>query len=211
MSPKLRFKESGLSKEEWRILSSLKGPAQIQDFLNNLAFNFEKEGHRNASVKEVLNRREAHCFEGALLAAATLWIKGEKPLILDLRATKDDSDHVVSLFKRNGCWGAISKTNHGVLRYREPVYKTIRELALSYFHEYFLQKDGTKTLRSFSKPFDLSKHGTSWLNSRENLAWLAYELDQSPHTEILKKGQAKTLRKADLIERKMGEIEEWKS
>jgi hypothetical protein len=93
-------------------------------------------------------------MEGALLAAAILEFHGHKPLLLDLRSTNDDLDHVVALFKQFGCWGAISKTNHVVLRYREPVYKTLRELAMSYFHEYFLD-NGKKTLREYSVPFDL--------------------------------------------------------
>lgn len=85
---------------------------------------------------------QAHCIEGALLAALALYVRGEKPLLLDLSRQKTDQEHVVALFRKNGYWGALSKTNHAVLRYRDPVYRTVRELALSYFHEYFLVKDG---------------------------------------------------------------------
>jgi hypothetical protein len=117
-----------------------------------------------------------------------------------LRAARPDFDHVVALFKQGDKWGAISKTNHAILRYREPVYASVRELALSYFNEYFLE-DGTKTMRSFStKPFDLATYGDAWLTGSENLAWLAHELDQAPHTDILAPKQARTLRKADKIE-----------
>ena len=143
------------------------------------------------------------------MAAAALWIQGHKPLLLDLKSVRPDFDHVVALFKINGFWGAISKTNHAVLRYREPVYKSVRELSMSYFHEYFL-RDGRKTLRSFSKPFDLSKYGTEWITTKDNLAWLAHELDKSPHTQVLSPKQIKNLRKADKIEIKAGEITEYK-
>ena len=157
-----------------------------------------------------MKKREAHCFEGALLAAVALQMQGQKPLLLDLKTVRPDFDHVVALFKKDGYWGAISKTNHAVLRYREPVYKSIRELAMSYFHEYFL-KDGRKTLRSFSKPFDLSKAAfdIDWLTGKENLANLAHKLDRSPHTKILSPKQIRNLRKADKIEIKSGEIVEY--
>lgn len=129
------------------ILRLLKTPRKIQDFLEEIPINFEPEGDTCLSPRRVLRERRAHCIEGAMLAALALRIQGERPLVLDLEASAQDHDHVIALFKRHGCWGAISKTNHAVLRYREPVYKTIRELVLSFFHEYM---DGTGR-----KPFDL--------------------------------------------------------
>jgi hypothetical protein len=117
---------------------------------------------------------------------------------------------VVALFQKNGKWGAISKTNHTVLRYREPVYKNIRELAMSYFHEYFLH-DGTKTLESFStKPFDLSKYGKAWITTNEDLWEIGADIDDAPHTNILDKKERKNLRKADKIEIEAGKITEWR-
>ena len=207
---------SGLDHKDWQLLKSLDTPAKIQDFINSLKFNHEWRGETHRSVKEALRYREAHCFEGALLAATALWIHGYKPLLLDLVADKSDFDHVVAIFSDKGgpasggkvCWGAISKTNHAVLRYREPIYKTARELALSYFHEYFL-KNGKKTLRKFSKPFDLSRYGTVWVSGDENLAWLAHALDASPHTDILTPKQISSLRKADKVEIEAGEIVEY--
>lgn len=192
-------------------LSKLRTPARVQDFLNTLPFNHEKKGETHRSVAETLRAGEAHCFEGALLAAAAFALQGQKPLILDLKTVRPDFDHVVALFKRDGYWGAASKTNHAVLRYREPVYKTIRELVMSYFHEYFLYETGKKTLRSYSKPFDLTKYGGEWLTSKDNLAWLAHELDISPHTEILTSQQIKNLRKAEKIEREILDNEEYES
>ena len=101
----------------------------------------------------VLAAGQAHCIEGAMVAAAALWIQGERPLLLDFEAVRD-YDHVVAVFRRNGRWGAISKTNHLPLRYRDPVYRTLCELAMSYFHEY-ANRRGEKTLRTYSRTLDL--------------------------------------------------------
>ncbi|MDB5194355.1 MAG: hypothetical protein JWN50_369, partial [Parcubacteria group bacterium] len=111
------------------------------------------------------------------------------------------------LFRREGLWGALSKTNHAVLRYREPVYRSIRELVMSYFHEYFLP-DGKKTLVSYSKPYDLSKIGTGWLTSKEELFGLVEALDRSEHIDILPKSHK--LRRADKIEIQAGKLVEYK-
>ena len=207
--PQLSLVQSGLSKEHFKLLQSLKTPYKVQEFLDTLPFNFEKKGETYMSPKRVLETETAHCFEGALVAALALWIQGERPLLLDLNTKKSEFDHVVALFKRNECWGAISKTNHAVLRYREPVYKTIRELVMSYFHEYFIT-DGTKTLRCYSEPFDVSKWGTGWIVNEKELFDLVEALDDSPHRDILTKKQISELKKAHMTERKAGEIIEWK-
>jgi hypothetical protein len=191
----------------YKRLKKLNTPAKIQDFLNALPFNFEKNGETYMSVERALKKGRVHCFEGALIAAAALWIHGEKPLLLDLNTNRKDVDHVVVLFKKDNLWGALSKTNHAVLRYREPVYKTIRELVMSYFHEYFLP-DGKKTLMSYSKPYDLNKSGFDWLSSKDELFELMEALDSSPHVEILPKKIK--LRKADAIEIQAGKIVEYK-
>lgn len=206
----LDLKSSGLSKERFIQLKVLNTPGKIQDFLNALPFNFEKKGETCRSVERALHEKEAHCFEGALIAACALWINGERPLLLDLKATNADMDHVVVLFTRDGHYGAISKTNHGVLRFREPIYKSVRELAMSLFHEYFL-KSGVKTLRSYSKPYDLSKEKINWISGEEELFNLSRKLDKSPHTKILTPKMIKNLRKAEEIEIKMGEITDWKN
>ncbi|MDP2641843.1 MAG: hypothetical protein Q8P21_00925 [bacterium] len=207
----LSFKQSGLTPEEWRRLKKLSSPQEIQDFLNATPFNFERGGETHSSVRYALKRGRVHCFEGALIAAAALWIKGQRPLLLDLKTVRPDFDHVVALFRKDKFWGAISKTNHAVLRYREPVYHSVRELAMSYFHEYFLL-NGKKTLRQYSKPFDLSRFhlDMAWLTTKKNLADLAHKLDKSPHVNILSAKQIKNLRKADEIEIKASEIVEYK-
>ncbi len=198
------------NQQELSILKKLNTPKKIQDFINKLKINFEPNGDTCRSPRVVLKKREAHCVEGAILAAAALRIHGHKPLVVDLTANKKDFDHVVAVFKQHGFWGAISKTNHAVLRYREPVYKTIRELVMSYFHEYFTDK-GEKTLRSYSMPVDLSRFDKlGWMTSEKEIWYIPDYLVEVPHKQILTKQQISNLRKADIIEIKAGKLVEWK-
>jgi hypothetical protein len=148
-------------------------------------------------------------MEGALIAALALWMNGQPPLVMDLKATRDDLDHVVTLFKIRGYWGGISKTNHAVLRYREPIFRDLRELAVSYFHEYSLP-DGRKTLRSYSAPFDLRTYPMEWITTEEPLWDLGWEIDQSPHVKLLNRRQIAGLRRADGIEVRAGKLVEWR-
>ena len=199
--------------QEFSIFKKLRTPSAIQDFLNGLQMNFTGRKHTYASPLVVLETKKAHCMEGAMLAAAALWHLGYPPLLLDLKTTQRDDDHVVALFKEGNRWGAISKTNHAVLRYRDPVYRDPRELAMSYFNEYFLD-DGAKTMRGYSSPFDLSQcraaHGDEWLTSRGDLSAVAAKLDFSRHFQIIKKGTEQRLRRADRSEIEAGKIVEWK-
>lgn len=201
---------SSWTKEERTILKKLSTPAKIQDFLNTFEFRIAGANETCLSPRSVLEHRKAQCMEGAMFAAAALRFHGYRPLIVDLVAIKHDADHVIAVFKIDGCWGAISKTNHGVLRYREPVYRTIRELAMSYFHEYFLQSNRKKTLRSFSKPINLSRFdGLNWETNPEPNWFIPDYLTTIPHTPILTKKQIANLRLADNIEVQMAAIEEW--
>lgn len=196
--------------EEWRLLRSLSTPGKIQDFLNDLPFNHVDDNDTCMSPRLVMRHRKAQCVEGAMFAATALRAHGHRPLLLDLTAHHDDADHVVALVYRNGYWGAISKTNHVVLRYREPVYRTLRELVMSYFHEYFLQDDGKKTLRSYGGPFDLSRFDDlGWMTSEDPLWFVPETLVDIRHTQILTKKQIRALRPAEIIERKAGDILEW--
>lgn len=196
----------GLTADELRTLRRLNTPVRVQDFLETLRYNFDKGSDVLRSPRRVLREKSAHCIEGALLAAAAFLVNGKRPLLLDLRSTADDLDHVVTLFRAHGCWGAVSKTNHAVLRYREPVYRTVRELAMSYFHEYFLD-DGRKTMRDFSGPFDIAKRfGSSWLTSEDNLWHIAEMLDGSRHYTILIPAQRRNLRRADPVEIAAGKL-----
>lgn len=210
-----------LTKTELSILKKLNTPIKIQDYLDTVPINFEKNGDTQMSPRRVLRENKAHCIEGALLAAAALWIAGEEPLLMDLKAMPYDADHVVALYKINELWGAISKTNHATVRFRDPIYRTVRELALSYFHEYFLDEDnkrakarlrgqaGQKVLYSYSKPFNLKHLGYDWITAEEDLWDLALELDESPHFNLYPQGNKKYIRKADVMERKAGKLLEW--
>ena len=194
--------------QEFKLFTRLNTPIKIQNFINKIPINFEKNGETCRSPLMVLKHNQAHCLEGALLAAAIFWYQGKKPLLLDLETTDADECHVVTLFKRGQRWGAVSKTNHAVLRYREPVYKTIRELVMSYFNEYFLDS-GKKTLRRYSKPFGLLRYGHDWLTSEKPLWQIDKDLDHTPHFKILSGRDTKSLRRADPIEIKAGKILEW--
>jgi len=197
-------------REHFMLLAKLNTPQKIQDFLDTLPFNFEESGETCRSPMLTLEHKKAHCVEGALLAAAALWYHKAHPLLLDLRSTQEDADHVVALFRDKGRWGAISKTNHGVLRYRDALYRDPQELAMSYVHEYFL-KNGKKTLRAFSKPFSLLDYEDDWLTTTDPLWQLCVDLDNAPHTNILSSHGAQKLRTASPIEIEMGELVEWKN
>ncbi len=190
-------------------MQKLNTPAKVQDFLNALAFNFEEKGETLKSPIRVLREKKAHCLEGAIFGAYILSLHGHKPLILHLETTKDDFDHVIALFQKQGFWGALSKTNHAVLRYREPVYKNTRELVMSYFHEYFLD-NGAKTLRKYSAPLDLSKFKKDWEVSEKDLWEIDKKLDKIKHYDIAPKKVFRNLRKAEKIEREAGKIVEYR-
>ncbi len=199
----------GLTKEEEKFLRSLNTPIKIQNFLDSLPVNYERGGETLMSPRRVLKTKTAHCFEGALLAAAALWLQGETPLLMDFKTVPTDEEHVVALFKQAGYWGAISKTNHAILRYRDAIYKTPRELALSYFNEYFDFKTGAKTLRSYSAPFDLTKWPEPWVITDKDLWRLDRALNRSPHFKILTPQQVKKLKPVNKVEIAAGKLLEW--
>lgn len=198
-----------LTDEELRIFQHLDTPRKVQDFLETLPINFEKEGETCMSPRKVLRENEAHCIEGAFLAAALLWFHGRKPLLLDLNVTNQDIDHVVVPFKQHGYWGAISKTNHAVLRYREPIFRTIRELVTSYFNEYFYD-DGKKTLRGYSRPVNLARFAKhNWITSEEDLWYIDEALGKAPRYSILTKKMLAGLRPADRVEIDASALVDW--
>ncbi len=200
----------GLSPSELRILKPLATPVKIQDFLDTLPTNFEVHGETCMSPRRVLKHRTAHCMEGAMFAALALRLIGHPPLVMDLKVASKDDDHVVTPFKVKGHWGAISKTNHGVVRYRDPVYRTLRELVMSYFHEYTDTK-GYKVLRWYSHPVDLSRFDKDgWVTSEEELFQIPQYVDSVRHYELTMPAQRKMLRRADKMERRLGSIVEWK-
>ncbi|OGI97009.1 hypothetical protein A3A11_01745 [Candidatus Nomurabacteria bacterium RIFCSPLOWO2_01_FULL_43_15] len=196
--------------EEKALTKKLNTPAKVQDFLNRLPFNFEKRGETLRSPLFALRAKRAHCFEGALLGAYILSQHGFRPFLMHLKAQKEDYDHVVVPFKIGKFWGALSKTNHAVLRYREPVYGNIRELAMSYFHEYFLN-NGQKTLRQYSALLNLNMVKKNWATSKEDLWSIDKALDKVKHYDMVPKSHIKNLRRADEIEIKAGKIVEWRN
>ncbi len=199
-----------LTKKEEKIFRELNTPAEIQDFLNKIPINFDYNKDTCMSPRMVLKKWKCHCIEGAIFAALALRMQGYKPLIVHLKSSRDDYDHVIAVFKESGKWGAITKTNHGVLRYREPVYESIRELAMSYFHEYFNNK-GKKALRSYSVPVDLSRFDKkNWATDEKDLWYIDSYLDKVKHFPILTRKQIKNLRKADKIEIEIGKVTEYK-
>lgn len=199
------------TKKEIKLLKSLTSPLKIQDFLDTLEFNFEEKGETIKSPLLSLRSKSIHCLEGAMLAACILQIHNQKPLILHLQAEKGDWDHIIALYKVDGLWGAISKTNHYTLRFREPVYRDIHELVMSYFHEYFLNKNGRKTLRAYSVPLNLDSTKINWITAEEDLWVVDDKLDEIKHYSVISKKAIKRLRKADIIERKAGELVEYKN
>jgi hypothetical protein len=198
-----------LTPTERRQFLRLNAAHKIQDFLDTLPANFELGEDTHMSPRRVLRTGVAHCTEGALLAAACLAYHGRAVFLMDLRALPADEDHVVTLFREHGLWGAVSKTNHAVLRWRDPIYRTPRELAMSYAHEYFLN-DGRKSLLSYSRPFDVTRYAPKrWVTAEENLDWLIYALDQSAHLPLAPRAALRRRRRASPFERHVTDQAEW--
>jgi hypothetical protein len=195
----------GLTAREFAVLRRLDTPQKIQAFLHQLRQNFELDGQSCRPVREVLRNRRAHCIEGAMLAAAALWVHGEPPLLLDMRAERD-YDHVVALFRRHGRWGAISKTNGIGLRGRDAVYQSLRELAMSYFHEYTNRREH-KTLREYSVPFDLRRIDASlWVSGKKNCWDVCEKLDELRHFRLMSRRHLTMVTRRDPFERRVNQL-----
>jgi len=175
-----------LTSTETRLLKTLSSPWKIQDFLNSIPYNTEPDGDTCRSPRRVMRDRTAHCFEAALFAAAALRVNGWPPLIVDLEAVRD-TDHVIAVFRMDDCWGAIAQSNYSGLRFREPIYRTLRELAISFFEDYYNPK-GEKTLRRYSRPVNLSRFDSAnWMTSEEDVWMIPEYLVEIPHRNILSK------------------------
>ena len=204
-----RREDLGLTALEFRTLARLNTPEKIQAWVDRIPQNFEIGGQTCLSVREVLKQNRALCIEGAVVAACALWINGDPPLLFDLKATRD-SDHVVAIYKRGRCWGAISKTNSPVLRWRDPVYSSLRELAMSYFHEY-TNRRYQKTLRSYSRAFDLRRLDPElWITNPKHCWDLGWALDAAHHYPLVTRHQEKLLRLRDGIEREAQKLKIFK-
>ena len=208
-STRARREALGLSLGEYAVLQRLSTPARIQAFLNATPINHELDGETVLSVREVIRKRRAHCIEGAMFAACALWVNGDPPLVVHLDCDLSDYPHVIAVFRRGGYWGALSKTNGSPLRYRDPIYRTLRELALSYFHEYSNRR-GQKTLRSYSVPFDLRRLPLDEWVTKEKSCWPAHDrLVVLRHYPLITKRQEKLLARRDAFERKAGKLVEY--
>jgi len=198
----------GLSVPDAETLARLNTPEKIQDFVSALDINREVNGDTCTSVTKTLENRHAHCIEGAFVAACALWMSGSPPLLMDMQA-EDDYDHVVALFRSHGCWGAISKSNHVWLRWRDPVYISLRELAMSYFHEY-TNHSHRKTLRTYSASFDLRRFSPAeWVTNAGDCWEIGAALDGSRHYHLLSPLQKARLKMRDTMERVADKIVEY--
>src|SRR5213082_2155333 len=183
----------GLTPRELRTLRGLKTPAGIQRFLDELPYNLSFTAR---SPQKVLRDRTASCLEGGIFAAAALRIIGCAPLIFDLEA-EQDTDHVVAIFKRREHWGAVAKSNFTGCRYREPVYRTLRELAMSYFNIYFNLR-GERTLRRYSRPINLTRFDDrNWMTTDKPIWFIAEYLCEIPHISLLTPAMEKNLTRVD--------------
>jgi hypothetical protein len=198
-----------LSPGERSVFARLSSPKKIQDFVDSVPINFEETGETILSPRRVLRENRAHCIEGALLAAACFAYHDQPAVVLNFQACPIDDDHVVTLFRRDRLWGAISKTNHAVLRWRDPVYRTVRELAMSYFHEY-LAPNGKKSLRAISRPFDLGRYAPErWVTAEEDLEWLQDKLNELSHAPLVPRGLISALRDISPLEQQALKLVDW--
>ena len=183
------------TKDEISFLKTISDPDKIQGFLDSIEYNPVYECR---SPRWVIKKKSAHCFEGALFAAAAMEFNGYKPLIVDLKAFNDD-DHVIAIFKEGIYWGAVAKSNFTSLRYREPVYRSLRELIMSYFDFYF-NTDGDKSLRSYSVPLNLTVYNSRhWKTTDEDLEYIGDKLEQLHHYPVVNEKMIKNLKRASRI------------
>lgn len=183
----------GLSPQDLRTLRALKTPARIQKFVDSLTYQYADTAW---SPRRALRERKGHCLEGALMAAVALRVNGYPPLIIDLEAVRDD-DHVVALYREHGLWGGIAKSNFAGLRFRAPIYRTLRELALSYFEHYYNLR-GERTLRTYSRPIHLARlDRLHWMTSEEDVWFVADALIAARHYPLFPYKVARNLPRID--------------
>jgi hypothetical protein len=193
VSRQRRTDRNGWTAAERRLLGRLTSPDRIQAYLDGIGYSADPIYR---SPRSVMRDQKAHCFDGALFAACALRQIGYPPLLVDLGAVRDD-DHVIAIYQRDGCLGAVAKSNFVGIRFREPIYRTVRELALSYFESYY-NVEGEKTLRTFSVPLDLrGLDHLDWMRSDAGLEVIADRLDRIRHWPILTPRQARTLVRVD--------------
>ena len=200
MNPRVKLGvDIGLTRAMATRLTGLRTPERIQDFISRLRWNYQTDGPTALSVVGVLRQDQAHCIEGAFVAACALWLNGHPPLLIDLGAARGDVDHVMAIFRRGRYWGAISKSNSPFLRYRDPIYRNLRELAVSFFPQYVKRR--RKTLRTYSLPVDLRRHDPALWVTRDGFCHEMVDvLTGARHFNILPADGQSKLRPIDEIE-----------
>jgi hypothetical protein len=184
----------GLTTREAARIRTLSTPERLQRFLDDL--DYDVAGKHCRSPRRVLREGRVQCLDSAIFGAAALRLQGRPPFILDLEAERDD-DHVIAVYRRNGCWGAVGRSNFSGLRFREPVFRTVRDLALSYVESYFnLRRE--KTLRRYSRPVSLARFDRrGWMTSEDDLWYVAFHLVDVRHYRLLTPAQERALASVD--------------
>lgn len=183
-----------LDARERKLLSRMGSPAAVQEFLDGIPYS---PGSTYRSPLTVLRDRIAHCYDGAVFAAAILQHLGYPPLIVNMFPNRSDDEHLVALFRRFGAWGAVGKSNFVGLRFREPIHRTVRELMLSYFEQYY-NILGEKTLRSYTRPFNLALFDArSWMTQDETMEEIARRLSSLRRIPMLTRGMIRNLSRLD--------------
>jgi len=185
-----------LTRTEVALLRRLSTPDKVQRYLDDLTYNLEKGGDTVRSPRRVMRDRTAHCAEGAFFAAAAFRVNGRPPLIVDLEADNDD-DHVLAVYRERGLWGSVAISKFSGLRFRAPVYRTVRELVMSYFEDYF-NWDGDRTLRAYSRPLSLARFDRiNWMTAEEDLWPVVEWLSVAHHTPLVGRAVANRLPRVD--------------
>lgn len=190
---KTRDSNNNWTPSELRLLRKLNTPEKIQDYLDSIDYNLANTAF---SPRLVMREKTAHCLEGAIFAAAALRVNGFEPLIFDLEADRD-TDHVLAVFRRHGAWGAVAMSNYVGCRYRAPIHMSLRELALSYFNDYF-NKRRERTLRNYSRAVNLKRFDSmNWMTREDNVWFIAEHLLEIPHTRLITPQMEKALARID--------------
>lgn len=188
-----QMQTNSFTSAELRKLRSLKDPDGIQRFLDDMPYHIAETSW---SPRRVLRENTAHCFEGAIFAAAALRANGYPPLIVDFEA-EADTDHVIAVYRVKGHWGAVAKSNYTNCRFREPVYRTLRELAMSYFHIYFNMRR-QRSLRTFSRPVNLARFDDQqWMTTEKPIWFVVYYLFEIHHYTLLTRAMINHLHRVD--------------
>jgi hypothetical protein len=187
---------SSLSPSHRRVVARLNSPAKIQSFLDRLTYN---SGNHVRCPRNVLRDGVAHCFEGAVFAAAMLRQLGQRPLIVNLFPEPGlDDEHVIAVYRLNQGWGALAKSGYLGLRFREPVYRSLRELVMSYFEQYF-NLTRQKSLRSYARPLNLAGLDRyDWLIRDEAMEIIHARLDSLQPIPLLTSPMIETLCSVDI-------------